>query len=78
MSKQLYKENDILKNISLPTFLGKKLISQSKNFKYEELQNIYLELSNLDLKIKFKSYLAPILLNEFFHSICEGKFEKVS
>ena len=77
LSKQLYNENEILRNISVPTFLGKQLLKQSKNFKYEELQNIYLELSNLDLKIKFKNHLAPLLLYEFFKSICEGKFEKI-
>tara|TARA_Y100001970_G_C14241803_1_gene865392 strand:+ start:393 stop:1451 length:1059 start_codon:yes stop_codon:yes gene_type:complete len=77
MSKKFYTENEILKNISLPIFLGKQLMIQSKNFKYEELKDIYLELSNLDLRIKFKSNLAPLLLQDLFQSICAGKFVKI-
>ena len=78
LSKNIFSENEILEKVSLPRFIGKQLLIQSKNFSDEELQNIYLELANLDLRIKFKSDLAPLLLQEFFQSICSGKFEKIT
>lgn len=78
MLKQFHKENEILHKLSLPTFLGKKLLEQAKNFTREEIQNIYFELSNLDLKIKFNRSLAPLLLKDLFQRICSDKLKNTN
>jgi len=75
MIKQFYKETEILNKIQLPPFLGNQLLEQSKNFTFEELQKIYSELVNLDLRIKFHGSIAPILLQDLFQHICSGKFK---
>ena len=75
MLKQFYKEDEILRKISLQPFLGKKLLKQAKYFTSDEIQNIYLELAKLDLKIKFHASLAPILLQDLFQRICSDKFK---
>ena len=77
-TKKSCTETEILNKISLPPFLGKQLLKQANNFSNAELENIYLELANLDLRIKFKSSIALILLQELFQCICSGKFEKVN
>ena len=74
MYKKFHNEKEILQKISLPTFLGKQLLSQSKNFKDEELHNIFIELANLDLRIKFDSNITPLLLQEFFQFFCIYSF----
>ena len=75
MFEQLYKESEIIGKISLPPFLSKQVLAQARNFTSEELQNIYTELSKLDLRVKFKNTLAPLLLQDFFQRICSGQFQ---
>ena len=78
MLSQSYKESEILAKISLPPFLAKKVLGQAKNFSNLEIQNIYAELAKLDLRVKFKSSLAPILLQDLFQRICNGQFKTVA
>ena len=75
MLSQFYKESEILAKISLPTFLAKQVLGQAKNFSNLEMQNIYAELAKLDLRLKFKSSLAPLLLQDLFQRICKGQFK---
>ena len=75
MLSQFYKETEILAKISLPPFLGKQVLGQARNFSGLEIQNIYEELAKLDLRVKFKSSLAPLLLQDLFQRICEGQFK---
>ena len=74
MLSQFKKETEILAKISLPPFLGKQVLAQARNFSNLEMQNIYAELANLDLRVKFKSSLAPLLLQDLFQRICNGHF----
>ncbi|MBG55778.1 MAG: DNA polymerase III subunit delta [Deltaproteobacteria bacterium] len=76
MINQFYKESEIINKISLPTFLSKQVLIQARNFTSLELQNIYRELAKLDLRIKFQSSLAPLILQNVFQKICSGYFEK--
>jgi hypothetical protein len=78
MLSQFKKETEILAKISLPPFLGKQVLSQARNFSNIEMQNIYAELANLDLRVKFKSSLAPLLLQDLFQRICNGYFKKLA
>ena len=78
MLSQFKKETEILAKISLPPFLGKQVLAQARNFSNLEIQNIYAELANLDLRVKFKSSLAPILLQDLFQRICNGYFKKLA
>jgi DNA polymerase-3 subunit delta len=75
MLSQFKKETEILAKISLPPFLGKQILAQARNFSNHEMQNIYAELANLDLRVKFKSSLAPLLLQDLFQRICNGHFK---
>ena len=75
MFEQFYKESEIIGKISLPPFLSKQVLAQARNFTSEELQNIYTELSKLDLRVKFKNTLAPLLLQDLFQRICSGQFQ---
>ena len=75
MLSQFKKETEILAKISLPPFLGKQVLAQAQNFSNLEMQNIYAELANLDLRVKFKSSLAPLLLQDLFQRICNGHFK---
>ena len=75
MFEQFYKESEIIGKISLPPFLSKQVLAQARNFTSEELQNIYTELSKLDLRVKFKNTFAPILLQDLFQRICSGQFQ---
>ena len=75
MLSQFKKESEILAKISLPPFLGKQILAQARNFSNLEMQNIYAELAHLDLRVKFKSSLAPLLLQDLFQRICNGNFE---
>ena len=75
MLSQFYKEAEILAKISLPPFLGKQVLGQARNFSSLEMQNIYAELAKLDLRVKFKSSLAPLLLQDLFQRICDGQFK---
>ena len=76
MLDQFYKETEIIKKISLPAFLSKQVLAQARNFTSVELQNIYSELAELDLRIKFQSSLAPLILQDLFQRICSGQFQK--
>ena len=78
MLSQFKKETEILAKISLPPFLGKQVLAQARNFSNLEMQNIYAELANLDLRVKFKSSLAPLLLQDLFQRICNGYFKTAS
>ena len=75
MLGQLYKESEIINKISLPAFLSKQVLTQARNFTSAELQNIYRELAELDLRIKFQSALAPLILKDLFQRICCGHFK---
>ena len=75
MFEQFYKESEIIGKISLPPFLSKQVLAQARNFTSEELQNIYTELSKLDLRVKFKNTLAPLLIQDLFQRICSGHFK---
>ena len=75
MFEQFYKESEIIGKISLPPFLSKQVLAQARNFSIEELQNIYTELSKLDLRVKFKNTLAPLLIQDLFQRICSGHFK---
>ncbi|MEC9384338.1 MAG: DNA polymerase III subunit delta [SAR324 cluster bacterium] len=75
MLSQFYKEAEILAKVSLPPFLGKQVLDQARNFSSLEMQNIYAELAKLDLRVKFKSSLAPLLLQDLFQRICDGQFK---
>ena len=75
MLSQFYKEAEILAKISLPPFLGKQVLGQARNFSSLEMQNIYAELAKLDLRVKFKSSLAPLLLQDLFQRICDEQFK---
>ena len=77
MLDQFYKESEIINKISLPAFLSKQVLAQARNFTSVELQNIYIELAELDLQIKFKSSLAPIILQDLFQRICSGHFKNI-
>jgi len=50
---------------------------QAKNFSSIELQNIYREIAKLDLRIKFQSSLAPLILQDLFQRICSGHFKNI-
>ena len=76
MLDQFYKETEIIKKNSLPEFLSKQVLAQARNFTSVELQNIYSELAELDLRIKFQSSLAPLILQDLFQRICSGQFQK--
>jgi len=78
MLSQFKKETEILAKISLPPFLGKQILAQARNFNNLEMQNIYAELANLDLRVKFKSSLAPLLLQDLFQRICNGHFKSAA
>ena len=78
MLSQFKKETEILAKISLPPFLGKQVLAQARNFSNLEMQNIYAELAHLDLRVKFKSSLAPLLLQDLFQRICNGHFKKAA
>ena len=75
MFEQFYNESEIIVKISLPPFLSKQVLAQARNFTSEELQNIYAELSKLDLRVKFKNTLAPLLIQDLFQRICSGHFK---
>jgi len=75
MFEQFYKESEIIGKISLPPFLSKQVLAQARNFTSKEVQNIYTELSKLDLRVKFKNTLAPLLLQDLFQRICSGQFQ---
>ena len=76
MLDQFYKESEILNKISLPAFLSKQVLAHARNFTNLELQNIYNELAELDLRIKFQASLAPLILQDLFQRICSGQFQK--
>ncbi len=76
MMNQFYKESEIINKISLPVFLSKQLLTQAQNFTSAEIQNIYNELAELDLRIKFQGSLAPLILQDLFQRICSGQFQK--
>ena len=76
MLDQFYKESEIINKISLPAFLSKQVLAQARNFTSVELQNIYSELAELDLRIKFQGSLAPLILQDLFQRICSGQFQK--
>ena len=78
MFGQFYKESEIIGKISFPPFLSKQVVAQARNFTIEEVQNIYAELANLDLRVKFKSSLAPLLLQDLFQRICSGQYQKAT
>ena len=75
MLAQFHKESEIISKISLPPFLGKQVLAQARNFSIVEIQNIYSELAQLDLRVKFQSSLAPLLLQDLFQRICSGQFK---
>jgi len=75
MLAQCDQESEILAKISLPPFLAKQVLAQARNFSSHEMQNIYAELAKLDLRVKFKSTLAPLLLQDLFQRICNGQFK---
>ena len=75
MFEQFCKEGEILAKISLPPFLGKQVLAQARNFSSLEIQNIYAELAQLDLRVKFQSSLAPLILQDLFQRICTGQFK---
>ena len=77
MLDQFYKDSEIINKISLPAFLSKQILTQARNFTSVEIQNIYSELAKLDLRIKFQSSLAPIILKDLFQRICTGHFKKI-
>ena len=58
--------------------LSKQVLAQARNFSNLEMQNIYAELAHLDLRVKFKSSLAPLLLQDLFQRICNGHFKTVA
>jgi len=76
LQQQFYKESEILNKIPLPLFLSKQVLAQARNFSSLELQNIYKELAGLDLRIKFQSSLAHLILKDLFQKICAGYFNK--
>ncbi|MBC8260072.1 MAG: DNA polymerase III subunit delta [SAR324 cluster bacterium] len=75
MFEQFYKEAEIIGKISLPPFLSKQVMAQARNFTCQELQNIYTELAMLDLRVKFQSSIAPLILQDLFQRICSGQFQ---
>ena len=75
MLAQFHKESEIISKISLPPFLGKQVLAQARNFSIVEIQNIYSELAQLDLRVKFQSSLAPLLLQDLFQRICSGQLK---
>ena len=75
MLEQYFKDSEILAKISLPPFLGKQVLAQARNFSSLEIQNIYTELARLDLRVKFQSSLAPLILQDLFQRICTGQFK---
>jgi len=77
MQDQFYKDSEIINKISLPAFLSKQLLTQARYFTSLEIQNIYSELAELDLRIKFQSSLAPLILQDLFQRICSGHFKKI-
>ena len=77
MLEQFYKESEILNKIPLPLFLSKQVLAQARNFSSIELQNIYREIAKLDLHIKFRSSLAPLILQDLFQRICSGHFKNL-
>ena len=70
------KDSEIINKISLPEFLAKQLLAQARNFTSLEVQNIYRELAELDLPIKYQSSLAHLILKDLFQRICSGNFKK--
>jgi len=76
MLEQCFKESEIIHKISLPVFLCKQILKQARNFTSLELHNIYRELAELDLRIKFHSSLAHLILQDLFQKICSGHFNK--
>jgi len=76
MLEQFYKDSEIIKKISIPEFLGKQLLAQARNFTSLEIQNIYRELAELDLRIKYHSSVAHLILKDLFQRICSGNFKK--
>ncbi len=77
MLEQFHKESEILNKIPLPLFLSKQVLEQARNFSSIELQNIYREIGKLDLRIKFRSSLAPLILQDLFQRICSGHFKNL-
>ena len=72
LTKNVRETAEIINKISLPAFLSKQVLSQARNFTSLEIQNIYSELAVLDLRIKFQSSLAPLIIQDLFQRICSG------
>lgn len=68
-------EGEILRKLGVHPFLGKQIIAQSRNFTLEEMENILMGLSEMDLKIKFNHRLARALFQDLFQKICLNKYK---
>ena len=67
-------ESEFSQKIKLPPFLTKQALKQANQYTCYELESIMLELSRLDLEVKFHGGLSRLMLENLFQKICLGFF----
>ena len=70
-------ESDFPQKIKLPPFLTKQALKQANQYTCYELESIMLELSRLDLEVKFHGGLSRLMLENLFQKICLGFFREI-
>ena len=70
-------ESEFPQKIKLPPFLTKQALKQANQYTCYELESIMLELSRLDLEVKFHGGLSRLMLENLFQKICMGFFREL-
>jgi DNA polymerase III delta subunit len=70
-------ESDFPQKIKLPPFLTKQALKQANQYTCYELESIMLELSQMDLEVKFHGGLSRLMLENLFQKICMGVFREL-
>ncbi|OGF21408.1 DNA polymerase III subunit delta [Candidatus Falkowbacteria bacterium RIFOXYB2_FULL_38_15] len=65
-------KQNLASDLGLHPFVVQKTLAQIKNYKLEELKNIYKKLLSIDMKMKRTSLSPRLLLDLFLAEICVG------
>lgn len=70
MSDQGFDRNHITSHVKGGSFVVNKVISQIKNFSFNELKSAYADIAECDYRLKSSTISADIMLEVFFHKLC--------
>ena len=70
LSDQRMGDQQILKRLGLPIFLGRQLLEQARRFKRKDLETFMISLAEKDLEVKFNAKFAHLLLKDLKQHIC--------